>query len=93
MADLRTPSERAYDATSLFLSPDPWVPIHAITDDPTNNGCEIPILRSRDQAHREERLLDILETIAAMDELAKSEAFGYAMGVFDALQAKGRPAA
>lgn len=71
----------------------PWGPILDIICDPTNNGREMPIVRSLDAAHRDERLLNILETIAAMDEPAKSEAFGYAMGVFDGLAAKDAPAA
>jgi hypothetical protein len=33
-------------------------------------------------------LLNLLETIAVMDEPAKSEAFGYCEGVLDGLRAK-----
>lgn len=47
---------------------------------------------SHDQAHREERLLAILETIAAMDEPKKSEMIGYAIGVLDGMAAKRRAA-
>jgi hypothetical protein len=46
------------------------------------------ITRSRDQAHREERLLNILETIAAMDEPEQSEMLGYMNGLLDGMQAR-----
>jgi hypothetical protein len=46
------------------------------------------IVRSRDAAHREERLIAILEKIADMDEPAQSEAFGYACGLLAGMAAK-----
>lgn len=53
-------------------------------------ASEVRIVRSRDAAHREERILTILERIAAMDEPEQSEMFGYAMGLFDGLAMRGK---
>src|SRR4051812_13403502 len=66
-----------------------WADVLDITDDPTDAGDtplsdaelraieilypDIRIIRSRDQAHRQERLIAILEQIAAMDEPRQSE--------------------
>jgi hypothetical protein len=48
---------------------------------------------TNEAAHREERFLAIMETIAAMDEPEKSEALGYARGVLDGMLLKQEPAA
>jgi len=52
-------------------------------------GHTIPIVRSRDAAHREERWQAILEKVAALDEPDKSEMIGYMSGLLDGMQAKG----
>jgi hypothetical protein len=75
------------DDTYTPLSP-AWEAVLDITDDPTNNGRKVPIVRSRDAAHREERLIAILERIAELDETGQSEMLGYALGLFDGMAAK-----
>lgn len=93
LSDDRVLSAVAGDEDAYTPCSPAWEAVLDITSDPTNDGREIPITRSRDQAHREERFLNILETIEAMEEPAKSEALGYAMGVFDGLAAADRPVA
>jgi hypothetical protein len=53
---------------------------------------DLPIVRSRDQAHREERWLSILEQVAEMDEDEQGELLGYMTGLLAGVRL-GRPAA
>ncbi len=97
MADLRTPAEIKYDAERSGAA---WLPVLAITDDPTNDGRDTPlsdaearaidilyppIVRSRDAAHREERLIAMLERIAELPDPKQSEMLGYLTGLLDGL--------
>jgi hypothetical protein len=64
---------------------DIWEPILDILDDPTNDGRP-RIVRSRDEAHRQELWNAILEQVAEMDETDQAEMFGYMMGVLDGMR-------
>lgn len=54
---------------------------------------DIPIVRSRDAAHRQDRWNAILDRVADMDEPEKSEAIGYMEGLLDGMLMKREPAA
>lgn len=47
---------------------------------------DIPIVRSRDQAHRQERWLNILEQIAQMDPDEVAELLGLVEGLIDSME-------
>jgi hypothetical protein len=51
------------------------------------DGRVFEVVRSRNAAHRQQRWEKVLLKIAALDEPAKSECIGYALGLLDGLRA------
>ena len=82
--------EAKYDAERSGAA---WLKIQAITDDPTNDGRDIPlsadearvidillntpVIPSRDEAHRQQRWNNILGHVATLDEAEQAEALAF----------------